>query len=63
MKGHTYQTKDLFLVIVNEELIVNFRHYGTLSTGDEITVEKAKVFVNGREVKESRGKVKITRSF
>lgn len=48
------------VMIVNNELIVNYRNYGTLDPGAEVLVNQGKVFVGGKPATEQAGAVQIS---
>ena len=62
MNVESWTVDNQSVMIINDELFVNYRGYGPLKPGDEIMVSNGSVSVGGQPAVEHIGTVRITSS-
>lgn len=59
MKVERWSVGDQEVMVVNNELIVNYRNYGPLNPGAEVLVNRGAVFIDGKPAAERPGSIQI----
>jgi hypothetical protein len=55
-----WQVGSWHIMVVNDELIVNFNNYGVLKQGDKVQVREGAVLINGKPARQKQGSVRVT---